>query len=145
MRFHVSRWLYWWAYLAVFLLILLAIWFTDRAQDFESYVAGGIGLLIFIIFEFVVRKEQIKFIEDGVEIRHGKSSEIVLFNSISDASVIQTPFQSVLRYGDVLIKTPGREIVLKNFEEPVKISRAISTRIHIAHELHSHHKGGPHV
>ena len=145
MKFHISRWQYWWGYAAVFLLVLLAIWFTDRAQDFQSYIVGGIALALFVILEFVIRRELVKFTEDGIEIRHGREVESFGFESIADASPIQTGFQGVLRFGNVLIKTPGREIVLKNFEEPGKIARAIGTRIHVTHELHGHHKGGPGV
>ncbi len=145
MKFHISRWQYWWGYLAVLLLVFLASWFTDRAQDLQSYIAGGIALIIFVVFEFIVRKEKVRFAEDGIEIIRGKDIERVSFGSVSDASAIQTALQSVLRFGDVLIKVPNREIVLKNFEEPGKIARAIGTRIHVTHELHGHHKGGPRV
>jgi hypothetical protein len=145
MKFHISRWQYWWGYLAVFLLVLLAIWFTDRAQDFQSYIAGGIALIVLVVFEFIVRKEKVRFAEDGIEIIRGKDVEKISFDSVSDASAIQTALQSVLRFGDVLIKIPNREIVLNNFEEPGKIARAIGTRIHVTHELHGHHKGGPRV
>lgn len=145
MKFHISRWQYWWGYLVVFLLVLLAIWFTDRAQDLQSYVAGGIALIILLVFEFIVRKEKVRFADDGIEIIRGKEVENVSFDSISDASAIQSALQSVLRCGDVVIKVPNREIVLKNFEEPGRIARAIGTRIHVSHELHGHHKGGPRV
>lgn len=145
MKFHISRWQYWWGYLVVFLLVLLAIWFTDRAQDLQSYVAGGIALIILLVFEFIVRKEKVRFADDGIEIVRGKDVENVSFDSISDASALQTALQSVLRCGDVVIKVPNREIVLKNFEEPGRIARAIGTRIHVSHELHGHHKGGPRV
>ncbi len=145
MKFHISRWQYWWGYLVVFLLVLLAIWFTDRAQDLQSYVAGGIALIILLVFEFIVRKEKVRFADDGIEIIRGKDVENVSFDSISDASAIQSALQSVLRCGDVVIKVPNREIVLKNFEEPGRIARAIGTRIHVSHELHGHHKGGPRV
>lgn len=129
----------------VFLLVLLAIWFTDRAQDFQSYVAGGIALVIFVVFEFVIRREQVRFGENGIEIIRGKDVETISFDSVSDASAMQTSLQSVLRFGDVLIKSSKGEIVLKNFEEPGKIARAVGTRIHVTHELHGHHKGGPHL
>lgn len=145
MKFHISRWQYWWGYLVVFLLVLLAIWFTDRAQDLQSYVAGGIALIILLVFEFIVRKEKVRFADDGIEIIRGKDVENVSFDSISDASAIQSALQSVLRCGDVVIKVPNREIVLNNFEEPGRIARAIGTRIHVSHELHGHHKGGPRV
>ena len=145
MKFHISRWQYWWGYLAVFLLVLLAIWFTDRAQDSQSYIAGGIALIILLVFESIVRKEKVRFADDGIEIVRGKDVEMISFDSISDASSIQSALQSVLRCGDVLIKVPNREVVLKNFEEPGRIARAIGTRIHVSHELHGHHKGGPRV
>jgi hypothetical protein len=145
MKFHISRWRYWWGYAVAFLLVMLAIWFTDRASDAQSYVAGGIAIAVFFVFEVLIRREQVRFVENGIDIARGKEVRHVSYNSISDASAIQTAWQSVLRFGDVLIKKPGEEIVLKNFVEPGKIARAIGTRIHVSHELHEHHKGGLHV
>jgi hypothetical protein len=145
MKFHVSRWRYWWGYSAVFLLVLLAIWFTDRAQDVESYVVGGVALAFFVILEFVVRRESVRFLSGGIEVHRGNEVESFAFSSISEASPVQTGFQGVLRFGDVLIRIPGREVVLKSFSEPGRIAKAIGTRIHVSHELHGHHKGGPHV
>ena len=141
MKFHISRWKYWWGYTVVFLLVLLAIWFTDRAQDFQSYVAIVIAIVLFVVFEVFIRREKVKFVEDGIEIIRGKDVEKVSFDSVSDSSAIQTGLKSVLNFGDVLIKIPARDIVLKDFEEPGRIARAIGTRIHVSHELHGHHKG----
>jgi len=145
MKFHISRWRYWWAYLTIFILVLLAIWLTDNGMDSLSWVSGGGGLVLFVIMEFVIRMEKINIADSGVEFRNGKDVTILQYSSISDVSLTQSFFQHLLRFGDVQIKMPGSEVVLKGFEEAAKIEKVISMNIHKVHEGHEHHAKEPHV
>jgi len=138
MSFHISRWRYWWAYLLVFLLVLSAIWLTDNGKDAASWAVGVIALVMFIILEFVIRLERL-VINDAVEIRRfRKEATSIPFVSISNAAAVQTTAQHILRYGDVIIKSSSGEVLLANFEEPVKIEKLISQKIKAVHESHAH-------
>src|SRR5574341_1912391 len=129
MKFHISRWRYWWAYLAVFLLVLAAIWLTDNGKDAASWTVGIIALALFILLEFVIRSERI-IINDAIEIRRFRKEPVsISFVSISDAAVSQTTLQHILRYGDVLIKSSSGEVLLSRFEEPLKIEKLIQQKI----------------
>ncbi len=124
MKFHLSRWKFWWAYALVFVLIMLAIWFTDRANDASSYVAGGIAILLFIVFEIIIRRERINVVDTGIEYRKGKNIKHFPFSSISSVELSQSAFQKLVRSGDVHIQ--GHEhIILKGFEEVNKIVKAV--------------------
>jgi uncharacterized membrane protein YdbT with pleckstrin-like domain len=149
MGFHISRWRYWWGYTVVFILVLAAIWFTDRAADAASWITGIVALISFIIFEFIIRRERIAITDSGVEVRRGIfKAEVtsIPYEKIAAVSTSQTVLQNVLRFGDVQIDTSSpAEIVLIGFEEPGKIERQISSRLHEVHEEHEHHKAEPHV
>ncbi len=148
MGFHISRWRYWWGYAVVFLLVLLAIWFTDRAADNASWVSGTVAIALFVILEFVIRLERIRITDSEIEIRRGlfgKSIQRLPYGSVSSVSAVQTFLKKTLRYGDLMIKTAGDEIVLLNFQDPAKIERAVGRRIHKFHETHPHHAVEPHV
>ena len=148
MRFHISRWRYWWGYAVVFLLVLLAIWFTDLAADTASWITGSIAIVIFLVFEFLIRLERIKITEADVKIIKGvftRSTTHLSYSSIAGVSSIQTLLQKILRFGNVKIDTPGSEIVLLSYQDPPKIEKAISTYLHKLHEMHAHHAGRPHV
>jgi len=138
MSFHISRWRYWWAYLIVFLLVLAAIWLTDNGKDIASWTVGIFALVLFVIFEFVIRLERV-VINNSVEIRRfRKETTSIPFSSISNVTATQTTLQHLLRYGDVIIKSSSGEVLLSNFEEPVKIEKLISQKIKAVHESHEH-------
>ncbi len=147
MKFHISRWRYWWGYVVVFLLVMLAIWFTDRAADAPAWIIGSLAVVLFIVLEIVIRLERIVVGDSEIELRKGILSKSIIrisLNKVSNVSISQSVLQRILRYGDVEIDTPGgptAEIVLKGFEEAGKIERLVSERIHKVHEAHEHHKG----
>ena len=137
MSFHISRWRYWWAYLAILLLALYTIWLNDRAADAASWIVGIIAVLILIIMEVVIRRERIN-IADGVEIIRGKSMAHVPFNGISQVSVSQSFLQNIFRYGTVELKTPGETIYLSGISEANKLAKQIEGKMHSVHQAHKH-------
>jgi uncharacterized membrane protein YdbT with pleckstrin-like domain len=142
--FHISRWRYWYAYLAVALLVLYAMWLSDRAADIASYVAGAGALVSFIVMELVIRKEKVN-IADGVEIIKGKSMVHVPFSKISQVSVSQSVLQNIFRYGTLELKTPGETIYLPGIAEANKAKKQIESKMHSVHNKHEHHSEKPHV
>ena len=144
MSFHISRWRYWWAYLVIIVLVMYAIWLTDRAADMASWTAGIAAFILLVMMEIVIRRERIA-VNGAVDIIRGKSRTQIPFNSISSVSVSQSVLQNLLRYGTVFLKTPGEEITLSSFEEPNKIKKQIESRMHVAHQKHLHHEQKPHV
>ncbi len=144
MSFNISRWRYWWAYLAIILLGLYAIWLTDRAADMASWAVGIIAALLLIMMEIVIRRERIN-IADGVEIIRGKSIVHVPFNRISQVSVSQSFLQNIFRYGAVELKTPGETIYLSGISEANKLAKQIESKMHAVHNKHEHHAQKPHV
>ncbi|GEM_PF-2201508 len=136
MKFHISRWRYWYGYLLVLILVLLAIWFSDKAFDRASWISGGVALVLFLILEFLIRSERVFIDGEHIEFRSGifsKESTKVSCKSISNVSVSQSLLQRLLRFGDVEIRSTGGDYVLNGFEEPNKIERLLS-----AHLKHKH-------
>jgi len=144
MMFHISRWRYWWAYLVIILLVLYAIWLTDRAADMASWTAGIAAFILLIVMDVVIRRDRV-VISDDIEIVSGKIRKRIPVIGISNVSVSQSVLRNLLRCGTVLLKTPGEEIVLSNFEEPNKIKKQIESRMHSVHQKHAHHEQKPHV
>jgi len=151
MKFHISRWRFWWAYFIVILLAMLAIWLNDRGYDRSVWISAVFALILFVILEFMIRLERVDITDAQIELRRGifsKDVTRVMYHSISDVTARQTFLQRILRFGDVEIDTPGSpkaEIVLTGFEEAAKIDAIISGHIHRVHEAHEHHATGPHV
>jgi len=131
--------------LIIFILVLLAIWLTDNGMDSLSWVSGGVGVVLFLIMEFIIRTEKVNITDSSVEIRKGKDVASLQYSSISNVSLNQSFFQHLLRFGDVQIDVPGSEIVLTGFEEAAKINKVISMYVHKVHEGHEHHAKPPHV
>lgn len=126
----------------------MAIWFTDRGIDQASWVSGSIAIVLFLVFEFMIRLERVNVTDDGIVVGRGifkKSVTRLSYYNVYHVSVIQTVLQKVLRFGSVKIDSPGSEIVLLDFQDPAKIEKAISIHIHKMHSTHSHHAGRPHV
>ena len=144
MKFHISRWRYWWGYLLVFILFFSAIWFSDRAVDAAAWLVGSLGIGFLVLFEYLIRVERID-VGDELLIIKSKLVRRVQYSQISNVSLSQTGLQNLLRYGDVLVKLPGEEIMLSRFEEAGKIERQINKHLHILHEQHPHHAKKPHV
>ncbi len=144
MSFHISRWRYGWAYLAIILLVLYTIWLTDRAADAASWTVGIIAALLLILMEVVIRRDRIN-IADGVEIIRGKNMVHVPFNRISQVSVSQSFLQNIFRYGTVELKTPGETIYVSGISEANKLAKQIESKMHVAHNKHEHHMQKPHV
>ena len=137
MSFHISRWRYWWAYLAIILLALYTIWLTDRAADVASWIIGIITVLLLVIMEVVIRRERID-IADGVEVIRGKSIVHVPFNRISQVSTSQSFLQNIFRYGTIELKTPGETIYVSGIAEANKLARQIEGKMHSVHKTHKH-------
>ena len=132
MKFHISRWHYWYGYLLVLVLVGLAIWFSDRAMDYYSWIAGIVCLVLFVFLEFLICSERIVLEGEHVEFRKGvfsKDSTRVSCKSVSNVSVSQSLVQRLLRYGDVEVRTSGGDYVLNGFEEPAKIERLLSAHL----------------
>ncbi|MEM3154123.1 MAG: PH domain-containing protein [Candidatus Woesearchaeota archaeon] len=144
MAFHISRWRYWWAYLVVILLVLYAIWLTDRAADVASWIVGSVAFVLFVIMEVMIRRRRV-IINDAVEIISGNVRTRVDFKKIAGVSVQQSVLQNLLRYGTVIIKLPGEEIVLAGFAEPNRIKRQVDSHLHVVHEKHPHYSQKPRV
>jgi len=135
MKFHKSRWHYWYAYVVLVVLVVLAIWFSDKAYDMASYISGGSALFLFLLLEFLIRAERVVIDGEHLELRSGilsKESTRLSCKSISNVSVQQSFLQRLLRYGSVEISTSSSDYVLDCFEEPNKIQKALSE--HLRHK-----------
>ncbi|MBW2970005.1 PH domain-containing protein [Candidatus Woesearchaeota archaeon] len=144
MAFHFSRWRFWYGYLVILLLFLVAIWFYDSGGDVPAFIFAGIGVVLLLVFEFFIRTERLSIDESAVILTKGFFSRGVVrvsYNTISNVSVNQSFLQRILNYGDVMIDTPGgpgAEIVLSSFQSPYKIEKLIDERIQKAHAAHKH-------
>jgi len=151
MKFHISRWRFWWGYTVVFVLVMLAIWFTDKGADAASWIVALLAIALIVVLELMIRMEQVTITDVSIEYRAGLLSKNInraTYSSISNVAAHQTFFQRVFRFGDVHIDTPGSskvEISLNNFSDASKIQKMISDNIHKAHETHAHHTKKPHV
>lgn len=132
MKFHISRWKYWWVYLLVIVLVLLAIWFSDKAYDKASWISGGVAVVLFLILELLIRSERVFIDGEHIEFRSGifsKESTKLSCKSVSNVSVKQSLLQRLLRFGDVEIRSTGGDYLLNGFEEPNKIERLLSAHL----------------
>ena len=133
MKFHKSRWHYWYAYVVLVALVVLAIWFSDKAYDKLSWISGGSALILFLFLEFLIRAERVIIDGEHLELRKGilsKDSTRLSCKSITNVSVSQSFLQRLLRYGSVEISTTGTDYILDCFEEPNKIQKLLSEHRH---------------
>ena len=139
--FHISRWKYWWAYIAIITLAIITMWLSDKARDTAAWTAGIVTLAMFIWFEVLIRKEKLKLTADGIEYRKGKERVDASFSQIARYGARQTNLQKLLGNGDVLIKTSkhgGNEIFLGNFQQAAKIERLLDKQFAKVHKKHKH-------
>jgi uncharacterized membrane protein YdbT with pleckstrin-like domain len=135
MKFHKSRWHYWYAYVVLVVLVVLAIWSYDKAYDRLSWISGGSALVLFLLLEFLIRAERVIIDGEHLELRSGilsKESTRFSCRSVSNVSVKQSFLQRLLRYGSVEISTTSSDYVLDCFEEPNKIQKLLSE--HLRHK-----------
>jgi len=132
MKFHISRWHFWYAYTAIILLFILGIWLYDRAIDNLAWTSILIAIILLVLFEVLIRIETLTITKVSVDHRKGlfsKQVSRVMFDSITNVSVHQTFLQRILRFGSVDIYTPGSsgpEIVLRSVNNAAKIENIIS-------------------
>ncbi len=139
MKFHISRWAYWWGYTLVLLLIAPAIWI--RSATTTTVATGSIATLLFVLFEILIRAEEVIIGDKDILYQKGifsKKVTRVVYGSISDFSVRQTMLQRIMGYGDVDIDTAGKpeiEIVLRGFQNVGMIESMVTGHIHKHHAL----------
>jgi len=137
MKFYTSRWNYWWAYLLIFALAMLSLWFNDRAYDASSWLTGVLAVVILAFYEFRIRKNSIKLTSKSLEIKRANEIKTIDISSISEVSLTQSVPETLLRYGKVYIKIPGEEFV-------VEIGNASKLRNQLAKYVQKIHKGHTH-
>lgn len=122
MRFNISRWKFWWAYGAVILLALLAMWNMDRANDSAALLLWIICGALFILLEILIRTETIV-------INNREVKRVVMFKTVQkftrahhSVKVSQSSLQKGLRFGGVVIDA---DIVMSGVSDPQKIRRLL--------------------
>ncbi|PIN76246.1 hypothetical protein COV18_00405 [Candidatus Woesearchaeota archaeon CG10_big_fil_rev_8_21_14_0_10_37_12] len=124
MKFSISRWHYWWAYLLIIVLALFALWFNDKAYDLLAWLAGTITILLLLFFEWFVRCNQIKVGTVHIEIKQGKKKTKINYNDISDIELRQTKFQKILGFGTICF-IAKQHFEVENVEHVNKAKRQI--------------------
>lgn len=130
-----SRWYYAWAYFLIVLSLFFSIFFYDKGYNTISYVLTVFGLILLVIFEFLIRLKKIVLTRDSVKLREGILSKSVVnahYSDISDVGVQQSFLQRILNFGDVGVNTPGMEdveIILRSAVRPNKIHDLIEKQI----------------
>ena len=144
-KFHISRWRYWWGYAVILVLAGLYIWLIDRGADAVAWIAATAAFFFLVLFEILIRSETLELTEHEVIHRMGILSRKVIragYQSLSNVAVHQNVPQRILRYGDVMLDTPGTdatEMTLKAFTNPIKIEKIIHDNLHKVHDSHQVH------
>ncbi len=122
MRFHISRWKFWWAYGIVILLALLAMWNMDRANDSVALLLWIICGALFVILEIFIRTEMIVINQHEVK-------RVVMFKTVQkftrahhSVKVAQSSLQRGLRFGSIIIDA---DIVMSGVVDPQRIRRLL--------------------
>ncbi len=115
----------------VALLVFASIWAYDKAMDALGMIAAVIAVLLFVIFEVLIRMKRIILMDSGLQISEGiRSRRItnIAYEHISNVEVSQSVMQRLLGFGTVRITGNFPEILLENFSLPRKIEKAIAIR-----------------
>ncbi len=126
--FHISRWKYALGYFIVAALAVVAMWAYDRGHNRFGILLGIAAVVLFIVFEMVIRKKRLYLGETEVRVIDRKNGVTMQYEDITDVHVHQSFFGKVLSFGDVRIKSVKEEIVLKDFEWPRKVEKLISSK-----------------
>lgn len=118
-RFHISRWKYWYGYSFIALLVWTSISSYDSGMDYLGIVAGILAVVLFVLFESLVRKKKVVLGEDRIVV-NGSS---IPYKNVS-LSVSQSSFQKVFGFGDVKVN----DFVLKDFQWPFRLERLVAKR-----------------
>lgn len=133
MKFHISRWHYWWGYFLIVALIVISIWILFGGSLKWFVLLSFFSAALLALFEFLIRLERVTITEHGIEFCKGIFSRRVMrasYHTISNVFVHQSLVQRILRYGNVEIDTAGGpepEIVLHNFQKAGKIEEMIES------------------
>lgn len=102
------------------IFLLIAMWFSDRAEDTQSLVFYILSAILFIVLEFVIRSERVWFDRQGlVFIRRGHRA-LINYNEISSVLLQQSFLQSFLGYGSIIVKKRNGEMVHLRFFENIR-------------------------
>lgn len=143
MKFHISRWHYWYGYAFLIILLAVAAWRLLGGSINWFLFLGIAALVLLIIFEILIRLEQVIITENGIEFRKGILSRHVTrasYQSVSNVFIRQSLFQRMFKFGDVDIDTAGGpepEIVLHNFQKAGKIEELIESHSHKARQAYA--------
>jgi len=111
MRLNVSRYRYWYGYLILFLFLIIAMWTTDKGYDLAAWSFAIISATLFVILEYLVRREKIT-VKEGVTVKINSKQ-----NHYKEFKVKQNIIQKILRIGDIEVE--GKKI--KSIREVYKI------------------------
>ncbi len=143
MKFHISRWHYWYGYVFLIILLALAAWRLLGGSINWFLALGFFALALLVLFEILIRLEQITITEHGIEFRKGILSRRVMrasYHSISNVFVKQSFLQRIFHYGTVEIDTAGGpepEIVLHKFQSAGKIEELIESHSRKARQVYA--------
>lgn len=127
MRFHISRWNYWYGYLAIILFAVISIWQYDKGKDTIGIIASLAAAVILIVFEILVRMKQLVIGKNGLFLVEKFANRKTL-SKISNVSIQQSFIQQFLGFGDVHFQMGNEKMLLKSFNLPGKIQKALEGR-----------------
>lgn len=126
MNFHLARWHFWWGYAILLVLLIVAMWFNDSAQDLQAVVFYIFAAIVFVVLELAIRTQKIWFEKDGFTFTKRRNTTFIKHHELSSVDVSQSFLQNFLGYGTISIKKRNGEVVcLKNFEQINKIKRLL--------------------
>ncbi|MBS3124903.1 PH domain-containing protein [Candidatus Woesearchaeota archaeon] len=129
MKFHISRWHFWWGYTVLFVLLVAGMWFNDRAQDLQARVFFVLSVILFVILEVVVHGEQVSLEKSRVVIAKGypRKRTAVDYQSIAGVQIEQCGLQKLFGCGTLTIKNKeGGTLSVKHIEHVTKLHKVLS-------------------
>lgn len=138
----MSRWHYWWAYVAILVLALFTMWLSDRAYDAAAWIFGFATFFLLVVSEAVIRWQRVEVKPNEVVMAHGLFKPVVTrvgYDEFGRVEVRQSRVGAALRVGDVIVRRPGaKNIGLVGFAYPMKMKRLLLEHLRAAHEHHEH-------
>ncbi|HLC33212.1 MAG TPA: hypothetical protein VJJ82_05265 [Candidatus Nanoarchaeia archaeon] len=126
MKFHISRWHFWWGYTVLSFLLIAGMWFNDSARDVQARVFFILAALVFIALELAVRTDQISLDKSGVIVKKKSARWSINYASIKSVEVAQTSAQKVFGCGNATLHIKeGEAVSVRNIEHIAKLKKVL--------------------
>jgi len=135
-KFRSSRKSYLFYYFMILATIVSVayIWFSEElVLDSTIGIVAGVFVVVLIKFTEVHRFYRLYTLTPtSLEFSEGiilRNIQRLKYNSISDAGLIQSPWQRIIGTGDIMVSQFSENLVIKNINKPDKVLELIMDRI----------------